>query len=175
MIERARINKAKQADQFENVEFRLGEIEHLPIADNSADVIISNCVINLSTDKGQVFKEAFRVLKKGGRMMISDIVVSKKLPEIIQQSLEAHSGCVAGAMLQEEYFKKIMEAGFSSYEIITDHAAADFTKEMSAERKNQKKKPKIVLGGKEIEHNFTYEEVDDIGQSIRSIQFSAIK
>ena len=175
MIERSRMNLEKNKGEYPNLEFRLGEIEHLPIGDNSADVIISNCVINLSTDKGQVFKEAYRVLKSGGRMMISDIMITKELPEIVQTSLSAYSGCVAGAMLKDDYFQKIRNAGFKSIEIISDRAAGDITKDIVGERKQNQKKPKIVLGGKEIEHDFTFEEVESISQSIRSIHFSAIK
>ena len=175
MIERARINLEKHKNKYPNVEFRLGEIEHLPISDNSVDIIISNCVINLSTDKGQVFKEAYRVLKKGGRMMISDIVITKELPEIIQTSLSSYSGCVAGALLKDVYFQKIRDAGFSSIEVLQDRAAADFTKDLKEERIRNGEKAKIVLGGKEIDHDFTNEEVEDLGKSIRSIHFSAIK
>ncbi|MHA1474503.1 MAG: arsenite methyltransferase [Promethearchaeota archaeon] len=172
MLEKARLNLEKNKSKYPNVEFRLGEIEHLPISDNSVDVVISNCVINLSTDKGQVFKEAYRVLKKGGRMMISDIVITKDLPEFILTSLKSYSGCVAGAMLKDEYFQKIRDAGFSSIEILEDRAAADLN--MAKKRKNDKEKPKIIFGEKEIEVE-SYEEVETILQSVRSINFSAIK
>ncbi len=83
---------------YENVEFKLGEIEDLPVADNYIDVVISNCVINLSTDRSRVFAEAFRVLKPGGRLMISDIVLSRKLPDFIKNSVEAYIGCLSGAI-----------------------------------------------------------------------------
>ena len=116
MIEKAR-NNAKLGD-FRNVEFRLGEIENLPVADESVDVVISNCVINLSTDKSRVFKEAFRVLKHKGRIMISDIVLLKKLPEFIKESVEAYVGCLSGAMIKNEYLKLIKNAGFEDVEII---------------------------------------------------------
>ncbi|NVM03750.1 MAG: arsenite methyltransferase [Candidatus Helarchaeota archaeon] len=102
---------------YENVEFRLGEIEHLPVADNSVDVIISNCVINLSPNKDSVFKEAFRVLKPGGRIMISDIVLLKELPDFIRNSIEAYVGCVAGAILKNEYLDAIKNAGFKDVKI----------------------------------------------------------
>lgn len=107
MIEKARENAKKNS--IENVEFRLGEIENLPVADNSIDVVISNCVINLSADKPKVFKEVYRVLKPGGRIAISDISLLKQLPKKIQQSIEAYVGCVGGAILIDEY-KKIVEA-----------------------------------------------------------------
>lgn len=107
MVEKARDNAKK--NRVKNVEFRLGEIENLPVADNSIDVVISNCVINLSADKSKVFQEIHRVLKPGGRIAISDIALLKELPEKIRESTEAYVGCVAGAVLIDEY-KKIVEA-----------------------------------------------------------------
>lgn len=118
MLERARAN-ARKGD-YGNVEFRLGEIEHLPVADNSVDVIISNCVINLAPDKGQVFRESFRVLKPGGRLMVSDIVLLKELPEAIKSSVEAYVGCIAGAMMKDEYLGSIRAAGFQDVDIIAE-------------------------------------------------------
>lgn len=97
-----------------NVEFRLGEIEHLPVADSSVDVIISNCVINLSLDKKQVFKEAFRVLKPGGRLSISDVVATEQIPQNIKQDLELISGCIGGAEYVEEIKKMLQDAGFKN-------------------------------------------------------------
>jgi len=118
MIERARRNVEKSG--FSNIEFRLGEIEHLPIADASIDVIISNCVINLSPDKESVFRETYRVLKTGGRIMISDIVLTQPLPTAIANSIAAYVGCVAGAMLKDEYLKKIAAAGFADVKVIEE-------------------------------------------------------
>ena len=115
MIDKARVN-AKEGE-YENVEFRLGEIENLPVADGSIDVIISNCVINLSPNKRRVFKEAFRVLKPGGRIMISDIVLLKELPEILQRSVEAYVGCLSGAVEKDEYMEAIKDAGFQEVQI----------------------------------------------------------
>jgi len=110
MISKARSNAEKA--KFLQVEFRLGEIEHLPVADNSVDVIISNCVINLSPDKSQVFKEMFRVLKSGGRLAISDVVATTELPESMRNDPYLHSACVGGAATIE-YLEKIMQqAGF---------------------------------------------------------------
>ena len=91
--------------------FRLGEIEKLPVADNSIDVILSNCVINLSPDKEKIFAEAFRVLKPGGKIMISDIVLLMPLPGSLKYSLEAYVGCVAGATMKDEYLSAIKNAG----------------------------------------------------------------
>jgi SAM-dependent methyltransferase len=95
-----------------NVEFRLGEIEHLPVADSSVDVIISNCVINLSLDKKQVFKEAFRVLKPGGRLSISDVVATKQIPQNIKQDLGLIAACIGGAEYVEKIREMLQDAGF---------------------------------------------------------------
>lgn len=116
MVARARENASK-AD-YRNVEFRLGEIENLPVADASVDVVISNCVINLSPDKKQVFREVFRVLKPGGRIMVSDIVLSKPLPDAIRNSVEAYVGCIAGAALKDEYLGAMKLAGFQDIRIV---------------------------------------------------------
>ena len=116
MIEKARGNARK--GNFENVDFRLGEIENLPIADNHVDAIISNCVINLSPDKDRVFHEAFRVLKPGGRLMVSDIVLVSELPDSIKNSVAAYIGCLAGATMKDEYIKAIKSAGFKQVNII---------------------------------------------------------
>jgi len=116
MLDKARDNARKNG--YENVEFRLGEIEHLPVADNMADVIISNCVINLSPDKGNVFREAFRVLKPGERLMVSDIVLLGELPAALRNSIEAYVGCLAGAVMKEEYLRGIEDAGFQDVKIL---------------------------------------------------------
>ncbi len=118
MISRARENAEK--GNYTNVEFRLGEIENLPVADNFVDVLISNCVINLSPDKGQVFREAFRVLKPGGRLMVSDIVLLKELPDDIKKSVAAYTGCIAGASLKEEYLAAIAAAGFQEAGVVSE-------------------------------------------------------
>jgi SAM-dependent methyltransferase len=95
-----------------NTEFRLGEIEKLPVEDDSVDVIISNCVINLAPDKKKVFQEAYRVLRPGGRLMVSDMVIIKPLPDIVRESIHSYTGCVAGAIPEVEYLQIIREAGF---------------------------------------------------------------
>lgn len=110
MIALARKNAEKVGAR--NVEFRLGEIEHLPIADESVDVIISNCVINLSPDKDQVFREAFRALKPGGHLQVSDIVWTRPVPEEVKGDMEKWAGCIAGALQESEYLEKIRAAGF---------------------------------------------------------------
>jgi SAM-dependent methyltransferase len=120
MIDRARENVKK--GNYENIEFRLGEIENLPVADNSVDVVISNCVINLAPNKGRVFQETFRVLKPGGRLMISDIVLLRELPDFIKNSIEAYIGCIAGAVMREEYIGAIEAAGFEDITIVDETA-----------------------------------------------------
>lgn len=110
MIELSRKNAAEEG--YDNVEFRLGEIEHLPVADNSVDVIISNCVINLSLDKKQVFREAYRVLKNGGRISISDVAAKAELTEEIKKDLSAIAGCIAGAELVDNIRAILTEVGF---------------------------------------------------------------
>ncbi len=118
MVEKARENARKGG--YKNVDFRLGEIENLPVADNTVDAVISNCVINLSPDKPQVFKEAYRTLKPGGRVMVSDIVLLKELPEHIKSSVEAYAGCVAGASRKEDYLAAIATAGFNDVEVVSE-------------------------------------------------------
>ena len=120
MLDKARRNASE--GNYENVEFRLGEIENIPAADGSVDLIISNCVINLSTDKPQVFREAFRILKPGGRIMVSDIVLLNELPEFVKQSMDAYAGCVAGAMLKGDYLAAIEAAGFTGVEVLEETA-----------------------------------------------------
>jgi SAM-dependent methyltransferase len=124
MIEKARANKTKLG--AENVEFRLGEIEHLPVPDASVDVIISNCVINLSTDKPQVFREAYRALRPGGKLAVSDMVTDGPLPDTIKSSLSAWAGCVAGALDVQDYVAGIKEAGFVDVELVPVYLDREF-------------------------------------------------
>jgi SAM-dependent methyltransferase len=111
MVEKAQANALKYG--YSNVEFRLGDIEALPVESESVDAIISNCVINLAPDKEKVFKEAFRVLKPGGAMYISDMVLLAELPEDLKNDKDLLTGCLAGALLKEEYLRLLNEAGFS--------------------------------------------------------------
>lgn len=115
MLALARENQRKAG--LENVEFLKGEIEHIPLPDNTVDVIISNCVINLSGDKDRVLAEAFRVLKPGGRFAVSDVVLRGNVPEQIKRSVELWVGCVAGALQETEYHEKLTKTGFKSVEI----------------------------------------------------------
>jgi SAM-dependent methyltransferase len=125
MLDKARENAEKGG--YKNVEFRLGEIENLPVADNTANVVISNCVINLSPDKRRVFEEAFRALKLGGRLMVSDIVLLKDLPLVIRRSVQAYVGCLSGAVMKDEYLELIREAGFSKVKVIEEaHFPVEF-------------------------------------------------
>jgi arsenite methyltransferase len=123
MIAKARGNVLKTA--LRNVEFRLGEIEHLPVADASVDVIMSNCVINLSTDKPAVFREAFRALSPGGRLAISDIVALRAIPDAVRNDLEAYAGCVSGAVAVPEIEAMLAEAGFRNVLVeLNDNSAS---------------------------------------------------
>jgi ubiquinone/menaquinone biosynthesis C-methylase UbiE len=135
MIARARENAARSAAS--NVEFRLGEIEHLPVADASVDAIISNCVVNLSPDKPRVFREAMRVLKPGGRMLISDLVLLRPLSPELQKNVDLYVGCVAGASLKDDYLSLMRSAGFQDVEVVSESrytVGQDALLEGSAER-----------------------------------------
>jgi len=118
MLDKARENAKK--DKYYNVEFRLGEIENLPVPDGSIDIIISNCVINLSPDKSGVFSEAFRVLKPGGRIMVSDIVLTKELPDDIRNNISAYIGCISGAIIKQDYLNAIKDSGFKKIKILDE-------------------------------------------------------
>ena len=115
MIEKAKKNAEELG--IKNVDFRFGDIEHMPVDDDSIDVVISNCVINLAPNKGKVFQEAYRVLRPGGRIMVSDIVLSKPLPKEVRDEVVTYTGCIGGAILDKEYLKHISDAGFVDAEI----------------------------------------------------------
>lgn len=132
MISKARSNADK--GKYHNVEFRLGEIEYLPVADNTADVIISNCVINLSPNKAQVFQDAFRVLKPGGRLAISDVVASCELPEDMKNDPQLLAGCMAGASLIDDLKAFMADAGFEQINIIPKDESRDFIKDWAPGR-----------------------------------------
>ncbi len=119
MLEKARANAAafRKQSGLDNVEFRLGEIEHLPVADSSVDVVISNCVINLSPDKPQVWRDIARVLRPGGRVAVSDLALVRPLPAAVRESVEALIGCVAGAVLVEETEGMAREAGLTEVKV----------------------------------------------------------
>jgi arsenite methyltransferase len=132
MLSKARHNVSK--GKFSNVEFRLGEIEHLPIADATVDVIISNCVINLSPDKPQVFREAFRVLKPGGRLAISDVVATMELPEEMRNDEALIAGCMGNASLIEDLQQMISDAGFEQVRIAPKDESREFIRDWAPDR-----------------------------------------
>ncbi len=162
MVAKARENAQK--GNYKNVEFKLAEIEDLPLAKNSVDVILSNCVINLSAEKLKVFSEALRVLKPGGRIMVSDIVLLAELPEPIKSSVEAYVGCVAGASLKDEYLQTIKTAGFQDIEIQEETS-------FPIEGITQDPMVKQFL---EV-FNVSKDEIEDIIGSVVSIKISATK
>ncbi|MBY8999535.1 MAG: arsenite methyltransferase [Candidatus Heimdallarchaeota archaeon] len=172
MIDLARDNAEK--NNFENVEFRLGEIENLPVANDSVDIIISNCVINLSPEKQRVFNEAFRVLKPGGRIAISDIVLLKELPEELRNNETLLAGCVAGAELKDKYLEMIKNAGFKNIEVV--EKAQTSTELMDPDER--KGDPVLVVDGEIIDIE-DFEEIKEgvniIQDSIQSITVAAIK
>ncbi len=127
MLSKARANASK--GKFTNVEFRLGEIEHLPVANETVDVIISNCVINLSPDKAQVFKETFRILKPGGRLAISDVVATIELPEEMRNDPMLIAGCMGNASLIDDLAEMIKDAGFENIRIEPKDESKDFIKD----------------------------------------------
>jgi ubiquinone/menaquinone biosynthesis C-methylase UbiE len=162
ILDKARENARNNG--YKNVEFRLGEIENLPVADNSVDVIISNCVINLSNNKPRVFAEAFRVLKPGGRLMVSDIVVLKELPDFVRESVDAYVGCMSGAMKKAEYLKAVKEAGFEKVKVIDESIFPldSFVDDPAA---------KVIMADLKI----TPEQVKDISNSIASVKVQGLK
>ena len=132
MISKARNNASKGG--YANVEFRLGEIEYLPIADESADVIISNCVINLSPDKRQVFRDAFRILKRGGRLAISDVVATLELPQEMRKDVGLVAGCMGNASLIEKLESDMRDAGFTDIRIEPKDESRDFIRDWAPGR-----------------------------------------
>jgi arsenite methyltransferase len=162
MLAKARENA--RGGKYTNVEFRQGDIEKLPVEDNSVDMIISNCVINLSPDKKSVFEEAFRVLRPGGRLMVSDLVLVKALPRAIQESVEAYVGCLAGAVKKDEYIKFIKLAGFQDVNVISQ---SNFPIEAMANDITAQ----VVKNNPQINSK----EIKDAGDAVASIKISAIK
>ena len=162
MLEKARENAEK--GNYTNIEFRLGEVENLPVADNAVDVVISNCVINLAPDKKKVFAETFRVLRPGGRLMISDIVLLKELPDFIKKSIEAYIGCLSGAMMRDEYIGTIKAAGFQEISIIDE---TSFPIEGIANDPTAK----AIIENLEIPP----EKIKEVANSVMSIKVSGVK
>ncbi len=162
MVERAKANAQKNG--YHNVDFRLGEIEKLPVESSSVDVIISNCVINLSTDKPGVFQEAWRVLKPGGRLMVSDIVLLEDLPAFLSGSVEAYVRCIAGAVHKEAYLDAIKEAGFEEMSVVGE---SHFPEEMIAGQPLLQKLAATV--------SIPMSELQRIGRSVVSLKIAAKK
>ncbi|MDR1992682.1 MAG: arsenite methyltransferase [Nitrososphaerota archaeon] len=161
MLDKARANAKK--GNYTNVEFRLGEIENLPVADNSVDIIISNCVINLAPNKKRVFEEAFRVLASNGRLMVSDLVLRRKLPESVQKNVDAYAGCISGAELKDKYLEQIRNAGFQDVQVIDEQT-------YPLEYIFNEDAFKNVL-----DLSMTQEEIKETVNSIVSIKVSALK
>ena len=162
MLEKARSNARK--GKYTNVEFRLGEIENLPVADSSTDVIISNCVINLAPNKKRVFEEAFRVLAPHGRLMVSNIVLLKELPESIQKNVEAYAGCISGAEIKDKYLELIRKAGFQEIRILEEKI---YPLEFIVSEPETKEAISSM--------GMTFEEVKEAANSVVSISVSALK
>lgn len=160
----AQAKKNAEKGNYKNIDFKVGEIENLPVESNTIDLIISNCVINLSNQKEQVFKEAFRVAKPKGRIMISDIILLNDLPDYVKKSVEGHIACLAGAVRKEDYINAITKAGFKDISI---DKQAPFPLELML---NDPIAEKIVR-----ENNLTEKEIKDIANSIASISISAKK
>jgi len=160
----AKANSNAEKGHYENVEFRLAEIENLPLEARSVDVVISNCVINLSPDKRKVFQEAFRVLKPGGRLMVSDLVLLRDLPESVRESVRAYTGCIAGAMKKKEYLKVIEMAGFQQIEV----QGEDF---FSPGLEKDDPAAKAIAR----EFDIPLEQLQEVARSVISIKVSAVK
>ena len=171
MIDKARANARK--GRFTNVEFRLGEIEHMPIADNTVDLIVSNCVINLSVDKAQVFKEAYRVLKPGGRLVISDIILNQEFPDVVKRALTDVPGCVSRAWVKDEYLGVIRDAGFERVELLEAEIIAPRNKPEKIE--SGVFKAKLVTYGKEVNVELTPEDYENLRTTIMKGHIRAYK
>lgn len=154
MIDKARGNSREGG--YENVEFRLGEIENIPVADNTVDLIVSNCVINLSVDKSKVFQEAFRILKPGGRLMVSDIVLNHEFPKVVKEALNNAPGCVSRAWIKEDYLGVIKSAGFENVELLESTNIPPRNKPRKTESGLNKRK--LMVYGNELEVELTPEE-----------------
>jgi len=159
-------NKNAKKGSYSNVEFVKGDIEELPLATNTADHIISNCVINLSLNKGAVYSEAYRVLKPGGKLSISDIVLERELPDFVKNSLAGHIACVSGAEKLEDYLQYVKDAGFKE---ITVASKTEFPLEFMLTD------PQVQRLAKELNFDLNSEQAKDIASRVTSISLSAIK
>ncbi|MFW9906650.1 MAG: arsenite methyltransferase [Candidatus Thorarchaeota archaeon] len=171
MIDKARANARKGG--YSNVEFRLGEIEHMPVADNTVDLIVSNCVINLSVDKAQVFKDAYRVLKPGGRLVVSDIILNQEFPDVVKEALTDVPGCVSRAWVKNEYLGVIQDAGFERVELLEAEIIAPRNKPKKTE--SGAFKAKLITYGKEVNVELTPEEYENLRTTIMKGHIRAYK
>jgi SAM-dependent methyltransferase len=160
MLDKARANASKS--KHDNIEFRLGELEHLPVADGEVNVVISNCVINLVPDKSRAFGEAYRALAPGGRLAVSDIVLLAPLPEKIAESVAAYTGCIAGALLKDDYLSSIRAAGFDKVEVIEEIPAAEMIGD-------------AFDAGTLEPLGLTKDDIADAAASVVSVKVSAVK
>ena len=162
MVEKARANARKAG--YTNIDFRQGDLENMPVADRYVDVVISNCVINLIPNKMMVFKEAFRVLKPGGRLAVSDVVLTKELPEFVKKSNKAYIGCLAGAIMKEEYLQIIRSVGFSEVNVVAESSFP--VESLLCE----------TAGPAAIENpRISTEQQKEVADSVLSIKVSAVK
>ncbi len=164
MLSLAKKNAAKGA--YQNVDFVKGDIEDLPLEDNIADHVISNCVINLSLHKDKVYQEAYRVLKEGGRLSISDIVLERELPDFIKDSLAGHVACVSGAEKLVDYLQYVKDAGFKDVKIVSK---ANFPLELMLTD------PQLMKIAEEMNFSLDSEEAKDIASRVTSISLTATK
>ena len=172
MIDKARTNAER--DGYHNVEFRLGEIEHMPISDNSVDLIVSNCVINLSVDKSQVFTEAFRILKPGGRVVVSDIMLQHEFPDAVKRALADSPGCVSRAWVTEEYLGAIKNAGFKNVELLeSQHIKPQ--KRVVEDLDSGNKKRTVMVSGKKIDVELSPEEDERLQNTVMKAHVRAYK
>jgi SAM-dependent methyltransferase len=168
MVRKAIENAAKTP--YRNVEFRLGEIENLPDQDSSVDVVISNCVINLVPDKERAFKEAFRVLRPGGRLMVSDLVLEKPLPAAIKEDVEAYVGCIGGALVETDYLESIRRAGFEQVHVVSGTVWSIGDEELGGQIQKSELGQRLLdkLDGNVV-------ALADARRSVKSIKVSAFK
>jgi len=161
MVKKSEANARKGG--FKNIEFKLGDIEEIPLESGVADCVISNCVINLAQDKQKVFNEAFRILKVGGRLMVSDMVLVGDLPENILKSAEMYSGCIAGALKKEDYIGKMRKAGFKDVVVV---------KEDPVRISNYIGSDKSISA---IAKDMSKDEIENIDKAVSSVKISAYK
>lgn len=163
MLDRARRNARDGG--YDNVEFRLGEVEHLPVADGTVDAIISNCVINLVPDKRQAFAEAFRVLKPGGRLSLSDIVTLGEIPRVVRESAEAYVACLSGAILRDDYLALLRDVGFANVRVTAEQGMGDLQDAVAADLAEELR----------LHADIGAEEIQRMASLFQSVRVQAVK